>query len=697
MSLPSTEASFSTPAPAADSPKTPIHLGYRPDIDGLRAVAVLSVLCFHAFNRRLPGGFVGVDIFFVISGFLISSIIFRNMERQSFSFVDFYVRRTKRILPVLIVVLAACGAYGWFEMFPDEFRALGKHVAAGATFSSNFVLWNEAGYFDDASSTKPLLHLWSLAIEEQFYLLWPILALVSFRLRMSFLKVNVVIVLASFVAGIYLMHTDRTAAFYSPVSRFWEIGVGSALAWFVFRHPVTYATIVGKKRQADAISLLGALALAFSILHFSERLAFPGYWALLPVMGAAAVIFAGPQALVNKWVLSHRVAVWVGLISYPIYLWHWPLLTAANLSTSPFVTQHITAVKLAIMAASILLGWLSYTLIETPVKRVRADKRLAAGIFATLLLLGGAGIYTVRAAGFPERIPENLRALGAITNPYAYFQFGEAIRVDTCHIIVKMPEGFQRPAQCFSNQRPLVMLWGDSYAAALYPGLDVLARTAGFGITQVTGGNASPFFDKTKLAADNLSLYDENMLALDIATRSHPDVIIMSWMVTGSNAVLTASGTVDQKGTLAAFADTVRRIHEATPSSRIVLVGPFPHWDGTLAKVTINYLKNHPLGTQMPMYTTFGLRPEIKDWDDYFSVAIPKLGVTYVSAYKALCNASGCLTHVGPLPTDLTAVDWGHLTKAGSEYLLTRIGPAIEAELDASNRAAVPATASKQP
>jgi peptidoglycan/LPS O-acetylase OafA/YrhL len=686
MNSPSREASVSTHAPTADSLKTPIHIGYRPDIDGLRAVAVLSVLCFHAFSKSLPGGFVGVDIFFVISGFLISSIIFRNMERRSFSFIDFYVRRIKRILPVLIVVLAACGTYGWLEMFPDEFLALGKHVAAGATFSSNFVLWNEAGYFDDASSTKPLLHLWSLAIEEQFYLLWPILALISFRLRMSFLRVNVVIVLASFVTGIYLMHADRTAAFYSPASRFWEIGVGSALAWFVFRHPAAYEKIVDKRRLADAISLLGALALAFSILYFSERLAFPGYWAALPVLGAAAVIFAGPQALVNKWILSSRMAVWVGLISYPIYLWHWPLLTAAHLSTSPFIVENIAAVKLVIMAASVLLGWLSYKLVETPIKRVRADKPLAAGIFAALLLLGGAGFYTMRALGFPNRVPENLRALGAITNTYAYFHFGEAIRLDTCHINAKMPAGFQRPAQCFSSKHPLVMLWGDSYAAALYPGLDTLSHSAGFGVTQVTGGNAPPFFDETKLAADNASLYDDNMAALDIATRSRPSVIVMSWMVTGSNAVLAANGTADQKGSVVAFADTVRRIHEATPASRIILIGPVPQWDGTLAKVTVNYLKNQPLGSQMPTYTTVGLRPEMKDWDDYLSVAIPKLGVTYVSAYKALCNASGCLTHVGPLPTDLTAVDWGHLTKAGAVYLFTQIAPTIQAELDAANR-----------
>jgi len=682
MSLPRTEALPSASAHTEGNPKTPVHIGYRPDIDGLRAVAVLSVVCFHAFSRRLPGGFVGVDIFFVISGFLISSIIFRNMERGSFSFVDFYVRRIKRILPVLIVVLAACGIYGWFEMFPADFLALGKHVAAGAAFGSNFVLWNEAGYFDGASSTKPLLHLWSLAIEEQFYLIWPVLALICFRLRLSFLWVNVVIVLASFAMGIHLLNTDRTAAFYSPVSRFWEIGVGSALAWFVFRHPTSYERILDKRRLADAISVFGALALAYSILHFSERLPFPGYRAALPVLGAAAVIFAGPRAVVNKWVLSNRAAVWVGLISYPIYLWHWPLLTAAHLSTSPFVTDYIVAVKLAIVLASVLLGWLSYKLIETPVKRVRADRPLAAGIFATLLVLGGAGLYTMRAGGFPNRVPESLRELGAITNPYAYFHFGEAIRSSTCHIDAKMPEGFQRPAQCFSNQHPLVMLWGDSYAAALYPGLEALSRSEGFGITQITGGNAPPFFDKTKLAADNVSLFDENATALDVATRSHPDVIILSWMVTGSNAVLAADGTADQSGSVTAFADTVRRIHQATPTSRIILVGPVPHWDGTLAKVTVNYLQSQSFRSQMPAYTTFGLRPEMKNWDDYFSVAIPKLGVTYISAYKALCNASGCLTHVGPLATDLTAVDWGHLTKAGAEYLFTRIGHTIRAELD---------------
>jgi peptidoglycan/LPS O-acetylase OafA/YrhL len=495
----------------------PIHLQYRPDIDGLRAFAVLIVLFFHAFENELPGGFVGVDVFFVISGFLISTIIFKNLERESFSFVDFYIRRIKRILPVLILVLAACYAYGWFKMYPAEFMALGKHMAAGSIFGSNFALWQEAGYFDAESSSKPLLHLWSLAIEEQFYLLWPVLALVIFKLKLRFLPVNLLIVAGSFVTGIYLINIDQTAAFYSPASRFWEIGLGSLIAWITFKHGARYDLFAGRFRLQHMLSVFGAGLLLFSLFYFDQSLRFPGYWAVLPTLGAAMVILAGPDALINKRVLAKKPVVWVGLISYPIYLWHWPLLTAVHLEHTPFVVEHLTAIKWGVVAGSVALGWLSFTLVEKPLKKIRFEKPLAASIFVTFLGLGVLGLYTNQNDGIATRIPENVRELASITNVYTYFDFSAAIRQDTCHFTTKMPDNFTRPAECFDTKRPLIMLWGDSYAAALYPGLRELSQSRNLGIEQVTVGNAPPFFDSNKLGADTKTLSDENSYALAVA------------------------------------------------------------------------------------------------------------------------------------------------------------------------------------
>ena len=210
-------------------------MGYRPDIDGLRAFAVLSVVAYHAFPETVKGGFIGVDVFFVISGYLIGGIILRDLERGSFSFWNFYSRRIRRIFPALIVVLAGALSFGWFALLPDEYKALGKHVLGGSTFVSNFVLWREAGYFDVEAKAKPLLHLWSLGIEEQFYIFFPLLLWFCFRkkLRISFLIP--VLLFVSFCFNIYLHNSDRTADFYSPLTRVWELFAGVVCAMLATR------------------------------------------------------------------------------------------------------------------------------------------------------------------------------------------------------------------------------------------------------------------------------------------------------------------------------------------------------------------------------------------------------------------------------------------------------------------------------
>ena len=208
-----------------------LHPAYRADIDGLRALAVVSVVLYHAFPARLPGGFAGVDIFFVISGFLIGSILIAGVEQGSFRFADFYARRVRRIFPALILVLAATMLFGWFALFPDEYKMLGTHVLAGAGFVSNFFLWSEVGYFDTAAETKPLLHLWSLGIEEQFYIVWPVLMWLAWRRGVSVLKLALVVLVLSFAINLAGVHKFPSATFYSPASRVWEMLFGTVLAY----------------------------------------------------------------------------------------------------------------------------------------------------------------------------------------------------------------------------------------------------------------------------------------------------------------------------------------------------------------------------------------------------------------------------------------------------------------------------------
>ena len=366
--------------PAADLPHL-AHPKYRSDIDGLRAVAVLSVLGYHGFPHWLPGGFIGVDIFFVISGYLISTIIFASLEGRGFSYREFYARRIRRIFPALLLVVAATMAFGWYVLLPHEWQQLGKHVAAGAAFVSNFAFWNEAGYFDAAAETKPLLHLWSLAIEEQFYIVWPLLLGLAWKRRWRIGAVIGVVALLSLTVNFATVFTHPSAAFYSPASRAWELLLGSGLAWLRLRHPQALAG----HRNVQASAGLGLVLLGLLLVRSHH--AFPGGWALLPTVGAVLCIAAGPNAWLNRHLLGARVMVWFGLISYPLYLWHWPLLTYARILEDGMPNRRIRALALLI---AVVLAWLTYRFVERHARHSerRSVVPLLAGGMVVLALLG---------------------------------------------------------------------------------------------------------------------------------------------------------------------------------------------------------------------------------------------------------------------------------------------------------------------
>jgi peptidoglycan/LPS O-acetylase OafA/YrhL len=380
---------------------------YRPDIDGLRAVAVMAVVVYHAWPKWLAGGFVGVDIFFVISGFLISSIILHQLREQTFSIADFYARRVRRIFPALVLVMTCTIVFGWYVLLPDEFVQLGKHTLAGAGFTSNFVLWSESGYFDSPGNTKPLLHLWSLGIEEQFYIVWPLILAASAQFRARFILMSSVIFLISMGANLWFVQDHPTAAFFSPLTRFWELMAGGVAAWLV----INKADV---KVPRAALSIAGAILLAAALLLINTQSLFPGLWALLPVMGTFCLLLAGSGGPVNR-ALSRRPLVAVGLISYPLYLWHWPLLSYACILLGE---KPAAVVKGGLMLAAVLLAALTYRFVELPVRRARATGRLATGMCLVALCgtavmvrlvterieTNGAGIYiaALNDAEFPS-------------------------------------------------------------------------------------------------------------------------------------------------------------------------------------------------------------------------------------------------------------------------------------------------------
>jgi len=398
------------------SSNPPAQPEYRPDIDGLRAVAVVSVIGFHAFPPWFRGGFIGVDIFFVISGFLITSILLKSLARGQFTLLEFYSRRIKRIFPALILVLAAAFAFGWLTLFAFEYKNLGKHVAASAGFVANLALWNEAGYFDSAAAAKPLLHLWSLGIEEQFYVLWPLLLYLAWKCRLNLLFLLALILLLSFVLGVTTVNTDAVAGYYSPLTRFWELLIGGALAYVPLYRPALSAALaehprydikqrvaplVGGATFSNIISACGVLLIADAIWTLDKEKAFPGWWALLPTVGAALIISAGPAAWINSRLLARRSMVGLGLISYPLYLWHWPLLSFAYILDGEAIRPY--AAFTAVMI-SVLLAWLTFDLLE---KRIRSDGNNTFKVVATLCALMGAigiaGYYTFTHDGFSFR------------------------------------------------------------------------------------------------------------------------------------------------------------------------------------------------------------------------------------------------------------------------------------------------------
>jgi peptidoglycan/LPS O-acetylase OafA/YrhL len=453
----------------------PDHSHYRADIDGLRAIAVLAVVAFHAFPTAAPGGFVGVDVFFVISGYLITDILVRKLATGHFSFVEFYAGRARRIFPALSVVLLATALLGWTFFYPFELRALGKHTVAASGFVSNFVLWAESGYFDTAAETKPLLHLWSLGVEEQFYLVWPLFVWwVSRYLDLTRLTIIMVCV-ASFGLCIYGSFARPSANFFLPFTRMWELAAGGLLACSTSSASVASAGLLSSipgrfnwwMREMGAALGLVALLVAFAAIDATRR--FPGFWALLPTFGTILLIAAGPKTRVTSGLLSFRPMVLVGLISYPLYLWHWPLLTfVRTVSPNPAPAALTAAVIL-----SIFLAALTYLLIERPVRRHRKVE-LVGSLCCVLLAVGFLGaVEWVRPFG---RLATNADAIIAqAVGDWAY------------------PGGGGAPFVTGAVNAPKILFLGDSHMEQYWPRIvNIVQQKRSVSVTFLTFAGCLP-------------------------------------------------------------------------------------------------------------------------------------------------------------------------------------------------------------
>ena len=448
---------------ASSSEKPLIKPSYRADIDGLRALAVLAVIAFHAFSEWVPGGFIGVDVFFVISGFLITTLIQESLQQQSFSLRTFYASRVRRLFPALVIVLLACQVFGWFALLSNEYKALGKHIAASTVFIPNFIFWSESGYFDYAADAKPLLHLWSLGIEEQFYLFWPIVIWLGLKYRVSVFKVGIAIFLGSLVLNLMMIEEAPSAAFFSPLTRMWELLSGCLLAYLVSSKPPAFEAFNAKlgsiKLIRHAISLLGLVLLLLGAILFDQDMLYPGAWALVPVLGTCFIIFAGNQSWINTSVLSNRFLVRIGLISFPLYLWHWPLLSFARIIEGSKPDWQIRAV---LVAVSFVLAILTYYFIERPIRFGRNLRFKTYVLITAMSLLGALGLATYSQDGFKSRTTD------------------KAIEAQLTDLKFDIPDsegwycddmGHDSPRCNATGPNPSVVVIGDSHALTIYSGL----------------------------------------------------------------------------------------------------------------------------------------------------------------------------------------------------------------------------------
>jgi peptidoglycan/LPS O-acetylase OafA/YrhL len=440
---------------------------YRADIDGLRAIAVLAVLFFHTNVPGFSGGFVGVDVFFVISGYLITTIILKEIKAENFSIARFYERRIRRIFPALFPVIAFVLAVGAYLFDANAFKYLGQSIAATTLFSSNVLFWSESGYFDAPSLQKPLLHTWSLAVEEQFYIFFPLALMAIHRyLKGKYLLWVMIAFIISLAASIYGVTHNPTATFYLVPTRAWELMVGSILA-------LDALPDLTNNRQRNAFTSSGLALILFSIFAYTEATPFPGIAALAPVLGSGFIIYSGRRgAHQAQQLLTARPVVFIGLISYSLYLWHWPLVAF----TKYLLFRPFTGIdSAAIIFASLLLASFSWKFIEQPFrgKQMLLPERKRLFIFAGGVMVVAVGVGRVihLQNGMAWRYPLEIM----ITNKAKNDSLMLELRSKLAKASMKIDNDAALPIIGDKNTQPVFALVGDSHAIALIPAISLEA------------------------------------------------------------------------------------------------------------------------------------------------------------------------------------------------------------------------------
>lgn len=632
-------------------------MNYRREIDGLRALAVVPVILFHAGFEAFGGGFVGVDVFFVISGYLITTIILAELEQGKFSVVNFYERRARRILPALFLVMLVSIPFAWFWLLPSDMKDFSQSLVAVTVFASNILFWRESGYFDTAAELKPLLHTWSLAVEEQYYVIFPIFLLATWRLgKRWILLLLAVLFIASLGVAQWASLAKPTAAFFLLPTRGWELLLGAFAAFY-------FAKANRKefgKLASEVGGWLGVALILYAVFAYSKVTPFPSLYALVPTLGTVLIIlFATQSTTVGKFV-GNKAFVGVGLISYSAYLWHQPLFALARHTG---VTSSDKDVFFGLATVAIVFAYISWKFVEAPFRNNSVVGKKAIFIFAFLcsLILAILGLYGISKNGnlgqlsaeqetfleyFRNDLPEwrYITQNGLLEKYRADCDFYDIkqyrVGKPTTVPIEKISES------CFSKKienSKIVFIWGDSHAQQLYYGLSKVLPD-NFNLLQVASSGCVINLHAPR-SKGNYCEYS-NWFAYDVVKKLVPDTVII-----GQNL----------GHDLGRMEDVSLELKKLGVKS-VIFTGPSPHWAPSLPAVAVRLLP------KIPNRTYFGVDKGVLQLDRKLKLdSRNSENFQYVSLIDYFCNDEGCLIHFdSDVAASVTSHDYGHLTPIAS-------------------------------
>jgi peptidoglycan/LPS O-acetylase OafA/YrhL len=628
-------------------------MNYRSEIDGLRAIAVVPVILFHAGFQSFSGGFIGVDVFFVISGYLITSIIIAEKEAGTFSLINFYERRARRILPAMFFVLLACLPFAWLWMVPSDLKRFSESLISVSIFASNIEFWRESGYFATDAELKPLLHTWSLAIEEQYYVLFPMFIILCWQFGTRWI-IGLLIAAAIFslAAAEWGSVNHPAATFYFLPTRGWELLVGGFIAFFHFAKDET-STLNG--RVGELASIAGMALIAYAVFAFDKNTPFPSVYTLVPTLGTALLILFATQKTVFGRLLGSKVFAGIGLISYSAYLWHQPLFAFARLHSLEQPSSWLLA---SLAVSAIVFGYFTWRYIERPFRdKRRVNKKsifaLAALMSAALFSLGMLGFLK---DGFVERLSSDERELLV----YERYKHEPLYRDGQC---------FLEPEQSWVDFSPIcssigarsgsVLLWGDSHAAAFSSGLRSVLPDA---VIQYTASVCPPAINMVIPTRPHCK--DINAFVLSEVKRIKPTVVVLlaNWI------------GYDSINVLAQISKTIAEIKEVSTATKIVVVGGLPQWKPSLPLVM--FQKRMNVNVAALIYTP--LLTDLYTKDAKLKFIALSSGASFASALDALCQKDNCLA-TAKLDNKFEPIAWdyAHLTEAGSLLLAKKLLPLI--------------------